>query len=541
MPGRRQPGKILAIDWDARTLRVVHAQISKRGVKVDRVLAVGLPQGLDSKDPKQLGRHIRRVLDQEEINTKHAVVDIPRDQATLNTLTLPAAMPEELPGMVEIQIAKELPFAVEEAAVDFVAGEPQDDGKTVAVQVAAVRREALEHYEATFAAAGLKLERVGLRPFANKVAVCELLKHAMPERVMFIDVRPTLTEIDVLRQSSLVFSRAASVLIPQNLGEGTRLSLVRDETNAGTSELPKRSGEDVFKSSPDRVVDTLVLEVTRSIEAYRATEPGATMDHAVIGGDLGVEEALAEAIQQRLNITTETYNPASAFGWDPDEGAAAAAFAATLGLVLGQLDETSARFDFLHPKKTVSVAKERLRKAPLVAVIVVLFVAAGGMVLEQVTGPKREMLVQVEEQIAELEGHKKANRKFLKLVDEIREFDQKPLVWVDVLHDAMLALPSHEEFILTHVDMKQKDKMIVFKTKGKARETAEEVVERLTEFRRAGADRARFRTQMGTQSDKEAERYPFVQTLRTEVLDDGVDFVSSSRRRGRETGIDTTP
>ena len=53
----------------------------------------------------------------------------------------------------------------------------------------------------------------------------------------------------------------------------------------------------------------------------------------MIGGDVGIEERLAEAIQARLNITTELYNPATTFGWEPDEGAAASAFSATLGLV----------------------------------------------------------------------------------------------------------------------------------------------------------------------------------------------------------------
>lgn len=274
----------------------------------------------------------------------------------------------------------------------------------------------------------------------------------------------------------------------------------------------------------------MVLEVTRSIEAYRATEPGAAIDHAVIGGDLGVEEALAEAVQKHLNVTTEIYNPASTFGWEPDEGAAAAAFAATLGLVLGQMDEMSAHFDFLHPKKLVSVAEERLKKTPLVAAVVVLFVAAGGVGLGQVTKPKRERLARIEEKIRELKIHTKENNKFLKLVDEIREFDERPLVWVDVLYDAMSTLPSHEELVLTHLEMNQKDRKIVFKTKCKTRETATELVERLNAFRRAGADRARFRTDMGVQSVKMTERYPYSQALRIRILDDGMDYTGFVRR-----------
>jgi len=521
--GRRRPRKILAIDWDARTLRVVHAIVGKRGVKIDRVFNASIPSSVDVDDPQQMGDHIRRSLDQEEISTRYAVVDIPRDQVTLNTLTLPAGMPDELPGIVEIQIAKQLPFAVGAAAIDFVAGEREGDSPTISVQVAAVRREVLGQYLATFAAAGVRLEKGGLRPYANKVSVCEVLKHAMPERVMFIDVRPAFTEIDVLKNGALAFSRAASVMVPEGSGAPPSLSLARDRTSPDDAERSPTPAKLAPRSDVAGVVNMLVVEVTRSIEAYRETEPGANIDHAVIGGDLGIEEALAEAIQSRLDITTEIYNPASTFGWEPDEGAAASAFAATLGLVLVSADDTCVQFDFLHPKQTVSVTKQRLKKAPLVAAVAVLFLAAGAVVLAEITKQDRQTLVQLEEKIGKLEGRSAENDKFLKLVEEIQSFGDRQLVWVDVLYDALSVFPSHEEFILTHADLNQKERRLVFKTKCKSRETATEVVESLNTLRRAGADKPRFRATMGPQSEKAKDLYPFSQILKIDVLDDGLE------------------
>ena len=93
MSARPRAKKIIAIDWDARTLRVVHAFLGKRGVKVDRLLSVAIPTSVDPTNPEQMGRHIRRTLDQEGIGTRNAVVDVPRDQAILKTLKLPAAKP----------------------------------------------------------------------------------------------------------------------------------------------------------------------------------------------------------------------------------------------------------------------------------------------------------------------------------------------------------------------------------------------------------------------------------------------------------------
>ena len=530
MSGKSRPKRLVAVDWDVRTLRLIHASMGKRGVKIDRLLSVAIPPGVDPANPEQMGRHIRRTLDQEGIATRHAIVDIPRDQAILKTLKLPAAKPGELPGMVEIQIAKELPFPVSEAVIDFTVSAGDGEAATSDVLVAAVRHEQLEQYDATFAVAGLRLDRIGLRPYANKVAVCELLRHALPERVLFIDVRPTFMEIDVLRDSALAFSRSASVVIPTGLGQSSVVSI----SGSGQREpppSPKEVTDDVAltivdeptaeAAGPGRVIHSLVLEVTRSIEAYRASDAGGAMDHVVIGGDLGVEDALAEAIQKRLNITTEIYNPASTFGWEPDEGAAAAAFAASLGLVLGHAEDGTLHFDFLHPKRSVSQTTERLKKAPMAAAVVLFFAAAVAVGFTGYTRADRKTLADLEEKIERLENRQRDFKKFLKLVDEdIEAFDAGQHVWVDVLYDVFSALPSNQEMLLGRMEMNQKDGRLALKTRAKQRDTAIDVIRRLNEFQREGRDLPRFKAGMGPQSEKKKDRYPFAQDLRITVLDD---------------------
>jgi type IV pilus assembly protein PilM len=516
---KRRPNKIVAIDWDVRSLRIVHASAGKRGVKIDRILAAPIPPGVDTADPSQLGPHIRKVLDQEGIGTRHTVVDIPREQVILKALSLPAIRAEELPGVVEIQIAKELPFAAGEGVIDFVAGSVAADGNQE-VLVSVVRRELLQQYLDVLAAAGLKPDRVGLRPYANKVAVCELLRFGVPDRVLFVEIRSTLTEIDVIRSSALAFSRAASVMVPHST----------ETPSGGRSESPKlsfvpaSSGEAPRLAEPakpaDAVLQSLLVEVTRSIEAYRVNDAGAQMDHAVVAGDTGVEEALAEAIQKRLGITTELYNPASSFGWDAEEGAAACGFSAALGLVLNQSDTDQAYFDFLHPKRVVSAAKERLRKAPMAAAAAVLFIIAGVGFVMSSTRDERAQLAQLKEEIAELEGVKPDYEKFLKFANEIRTFDADQHVWVDVLYEIFSLLPANDKMVLLDMDMNQADGRVTLKTKAVSSDTATEVVRSLQDYRREGSDSPRFQAGMGAQTNKPGEKYPFWQDLRITVVND---------------------
>ncbi len=526
---------MVAIDWDARTLRVVHAHLAKRDVKIDRLLSVVIPQAVDVASPEQLGRHIRRTLDQEGITTRHAIVDIPRDQAILKTLSLPTTQPRELPGMVAIQIAKELPFPVGDAVIDFAVATHAQNQPAGDVLVAAVRREVLEQYEATLLAAGLKTDRVGLRPYANKVAVDALLKHAMPERVVFIDVRPTFMEIDILRQSALAFSRSASVTIPAGIGSSSGTISISMATPSAESGVVEFGGAGVGEglASPGDVIQSLLVEVTRSIEAYRANDPGARMDHVVIGGDVGVEEALAEAIQKRLNITTEIYNPASTFGWEPDEGAEAAAYAASLGLVLGHADDGSLHFDFMHPKRMVSVTKARLKRAPVAAAIAILFVAAATVVLAGITSGDRQRLQNLKDQIKRLRPQERDQNKFLKVVEAVDAFDAKQHVWVDVWYDLVTVLPTNEDLVLNHVEFNQKDARVTLKTRAKQRTVATKVVRDIEDFRRDGREKPRFKVRLGSETNKPGEKYPFVQDLRVTILDDTPDDTPDEKDKQR--------
>lgn len=540
MAGKAPPRKVLAVDWDARTLRVVHANVGKRGVKIERMLSVAIPSDLAVDNAEAMGQHIRGVLDQEGISTKHAIVDIPRDQAILKTLTLPVAQTDELAGIVEIQIAKELPFPVSEAVIDFAVGPQSTEKPTVDALVAAVQREVRKQYETIFTHAGLRLDRIGLRPYAHMVAVNKLLQFAMPERVMFIDVRPTLTEIDVLREGRLTFSRAASVMIPSDLteqpaGPTIRRAKVDEEREGPTLDSPVlelRVADD--GSSLTAVKNSLLVEVTRSIEAYRAVDPGVSIDHVIIAGDLGVEESLAEAVQERLKVTTELYNPAAVFGWEPDEGAAASGFAATLGLVLGHAEAGALQFDFLHPKRRGAGQRQKWRKVPAAAAVVVLFVGAGAMGVSQYRKDDRAKLEQIESAITELSSQKEDNEKFTRLVQQLKDFDGEQHVWIDVLQDVFSQLPTNQEMVVMHCEMDQSQGRMTLKTKAKTRDTAGAAGKKLEAFRREGRTPPRFKVVMGPQSEKKGEVYPFLQDLRISILDDRVKEKKDARKGERK-------
>ncbi|MCB9866377.1 MAG: hypothetical protein H6816_07055 [Phycisphaerales bacterium] len=145
---------LLAVDWDAQRLRIVHAAVRRGKVRIDKMLSVDFPPDLDQSDSAAMGGLLREVLNRLKIRTRRVLLDVPRDQALLTTLNLPAASPDEMPAARwNSRLPPELPFSY-----------PGDRGFTMPettpearwdVLVGTVRRDVVAFYETHLRAAGL--------------------------------------------------------------------------------------------------------------------------------------------------------------------------------------------------------------------------------------------------------------------------------------------------------------------------------------------------------------------------------------------------
>lgn len=422
--------KFVSLDWDQHLLRVVEAAPQVNGVRITRAFAAKIPSGLDFSDTASLGQFFGKVLRTQKVGTRHAVLDVPRDRVVLNTLTLPPTPLQDLPNMVRFQIAKELPFAVEEGYIDFAINTTDNNGNVTEVLVAAMRDEQLEHIKMLARHAGLKLLRVGLRPYANLVAATyqrEDQAVSDSEQVLFVDIGAESTEIDILQGAVLAFSRSASVTISDNA----------------------RTGDSERKEA----LDDLELEISRSIQAYRASDPGSQIARVVVAGTSGLERELSERIGARFSAEYEVYAPPVHVDADtPDE---LSGFSAVLGLALGHARPGTLSFDFIHPKHEIRVASPKRRQAITAAAIVAVVIAGAIGVLVQQNSRRQTALAELKQKIDDLDD--KLDSKDAKLFKErakaVSEWTQDRLHVLEELRVLTEYFPSTETAYLTEMQL----------------------------------------------------------------------------------------
>ncbi|MCK6455337.1 MAG: pilus assembly protein PilM [Phycisphaerae bacterium] len=446
----------MAIDWDAQSLRVLHFRARNGRVEILKALSIPLPAGLRLDDAESLGAFLRQALAQAGIRDRRAVIDIPRDQVVLNTLTVPPSTLDELPALVHFQVVKELPFAADQATLDFAVRGEFDAKSPCDVLVAAVRNEVLASYQRVATEAGLKLERIGLRPHANLVAFTSGSSIAKAARILAVDIGPQLTEINVICDGGLVFSRAATVRLPfggvDDAGGETLDSRVQVHPGRALEANDEQSRE---------AVAAVVVEVLRSIEAYRATEPSAGLERIIVAGATGIEDAVAEALHARFNVHAELYNPANALDVTPQRARVLRGFSAAIGLALGLGAVGPNQFNFLSPKKAVTRSAKQLRKAPAAVLVGAVAILAILVARRYALEPKLERIRSLQGAIAQLEKELKGHRQGKRQIDGVRALEdrvksiQKWLdeeqVWPAHLAALTRAFPSDKDAYATRV------------------------------------------------------------------------------------------
>lgn len=479
--------QVISLDWDTRTLRVVQWQISKDHARVLKSVAAEHGDDVQVKDSDSLARSVSRVLSQERIRTQSVIVDIPRDQAVLNNMSLPAVHLNDLAGMVQLQIARELPFPLDDAVVDFAVTRRDATATTAEVLVAAVRCEALDFYKAVCQKANLKLERVGLRPYANMVAVNEMLGASSRGRVMFVDIGPSLTEIGILREGALVFSRAASVALVEERGtEPPAAGAAVNAESAVEIEIETPAGAKVAAGTSPQV-DALMLEITRSAEAYRSSDPGAHFDQIVIGGSSGLEALVAERVSHRFAVRAALYDPSRILNAKRHRGQHMAGFAAAVGLGIGHATEGKLHFDFLHPKKPLGASARRRQQIPLAATVVGAVAVAA--LLSYLIGirPVKAEIQSLQTEITELDKTLEDYKAAQRIVSQTRQWEKQQVVWPDALKLVAEQYPSsNQEAYLKDLDLYGDDGRITFNIAASSRQVLENFKSALGNLTRSG-------------------------------------------------------
>lgn len=479
--------RFAAVDFDSRRLRVVLAEQTAGGTRIRNATSVPLGENLKTDDPEGLGRLLAKALKDMAFRGNGVLMSVPRSEAVLKPLSLPpGTLPQEIPSMVHYQVAKELPFPVEDAVIDFTVepsaaqavrrdapgGQAEGEDKAaqeVKILVAAIRLHVIDYYRRIAAAANLTLLRLGLRPYANLCCVEASEVRAGRDNLALVHITANETEIDLISHGSLVFSRSAV------------MDLV------GPTGLADKGA--------DKAANALVSEVSRSLQSYLAVERGAHIEAVLLAGETGLESRVAEMLPVRLHVPCEPLRTELLFP-DQQPKPVSSAFISALGLAVGHAAGEGLPFDFLNPKRPQAKRNVGKIRAVAAAAGIAVLVMAAIVARAVVIGGLKKDVAGLNRQYAAIEAEVKEAKKAADRAETMEKWTGQGRRWLDHWANISGLLPSAKDVYLAKLSTSE-DGTIGFTVQATSSQAITELNRKLEE---AGYQLKPGRTKSGTDS-----------------------------------------
>ncbi len=202
-----------------------------------------------------------------------AIISLPRHLVTVRFLELPATEPEEVAGMISLQIGKQTPYSRDEILYAWYGTPSASSGYSRVMLVIAMRNVVQERID-ILERAGLRVESValGTEGLAEWFRSLERQQSREGEAEILLDVDSGYSELLVFRQGEIVFTR--NIML----------------------------GANHLNEAPQKWQERMVREVGHALKLYSTEDRETLVAHVFVGGAEKYRREIAEIIDARLEI-----------------------------------------------------------------------------------------------------------------------------------------------------------------------------------------------------------------------------------------------
>ncbi len=349
-------GNLVVLSHDGRWLSVVWGAVQKDRIRVRGWLMLERPTDVGADDAEEMGEWINRSLKEAGCTIKQCVIAVPRASVVLKRLSFPAIGEDsdgDLPGMVRLQMARQLTMPLHGAAIDFVrlnaTSEDDDQSQTTEVLAAALPGEHVAWCRTLAKSAKLRLRLVALRG-EGSAALFAQLSYTQDGPILGVSVTSQGVELGIVAEGRVVFSRAIDIAPP--------------------------TGVEDWPAFADRVV----VEAKRTRMGYRGVGEIRDLVCVAVLGDDTLADSVGKTMGEQLDLPWEAVRFSNAVEMPSDMDATTrAGLAPLIGLMLGTAINRPT-YDFANPRKAPDIHAS-LRQAGLAAALGLIIFGGGGWVI----------------------------------------------------------------------------------------------------------------------------------------------------------------
>lgn len=263
-------------------------------------------------DVEAVGEAIHRLYSTHGFSTKQAATAVSGASVISKIIDMDSNMSDvERESQIRLDADQYIPYPLSEVNIDFeVLGQSPTSPEQRNVLLVASRSENVEQLVETLAAGGLDTKVVDVESYAIERAF-QLIVDSLPGQpthVALVDIGHSQTTLYVAKDGEFIYSRE-QMFGGQQLTESiqNRYGLTYEEAmlNKRTMSLPDDYQREVLMP----FMDSVVQQITRSLQFYFSSSQNHQVDHIVLCGGSASILGLASMVEQKLGSRTSIANP----------------------------------------------------------------------------------------------------------------------------------------------------------------------------------------------------------------------------------------
>jgi len=310
---------LIGVDISSSAVKMVELSLAGRNYSLERYVILPLPKDAISDgnltNIDAVADTIKRAWQQLGTRVKHVAIALPAASVITKKILAPAMLSErDLENQVETEANQYIPFPLDEVNLDFqILGPNPNSPDENDVLIAAAKKDKVEERVAAVEAAGLKASVVDVESYAAQAAF-ELMRPQLPNNgdgqiVAVVDVGATGMHMNIFKDSQSIYSRDqayAGNQLTQEIQRKYNMSFEEAELAKHQGGLPENYEPDVLQP----FMDTLAMEVGRSLQFFYTSSNYTAVDHILLAGGCSVIHGLDEAVSSRTQVaSTMRANP----------------------------------------------------------------------------------------------------------------------------------------------------------------------------------------------------------------------------------------
>lgn len=308
---------VIGLDIGSSSIKLVEAEKKRSGWVVRSFTSIALPE--DSIVDGEIVNHaavveaIKNLIKESSTRATLVSTSVAGSSVIIKHIAIPKTSPKELEDQVYWEAEQYIPFDMKDISLDYeVVQEDMGDGKMDILLVAA-KKDFIEKRLAPVKECGLNPQVLDVDVLALANIFWENYEMTPDNAVVLVDVGASLTKINIVSQSTTIFTRDVAVggknltqEIQNKLGISFQEAEVLKIDACTTGQIP----EEVLPLV-NAISENISLEIRRSLDFYAASPVQLPITAVFLSGGASRLPGLSNMLAEILGLPIDYLNPFS--------------------------------------------------------------------------------------------------------------------------------------------------------------------------------------------------------------------------------------